>query len=418
MKTEAQPRIPDRWLPWTRPAWALAALASLGTFAGTLLLTRQFADNLPERVALGLAALGWSVDGYFWFTVATIAPLFLVFFVVGAAIFWLRPHERMAFFTSIFLMSFGAANSFSPAKEYLLLVADAPSAFAIPNFIAGMLSFGLLATFFALFPDGQLASRWMGWIAVEGFILSLLWNLFPSVVGDFTGPWGSVTLIAALVMFGGSMAGQVWRYRRYATPVQKQQTKMLVFGLVLIVGILVIPSFLVYSVNVADPRMSVLFDLSVSVTNLAFVLLPVAIAISILRYRLWDIDILIRKTLQYALLTGLLALVYFGSVVLLQSIFRAATGGQSPGVIVLSTLLIAALFTPLRRRVQDVIDRRFFRKKYDAQQVLAAFAVTARDETDLDALTGELQRVVEGTIQPEGVGVWLVDQSSAEASRR
>lgn len=399
--------IPPSWQPWSRLVWALAVVCSIATFVGTLGLTRHFADNLPERVAVGLAALGWSADGYFWFTVATIAPLFFVYAVVGAAIFWLRPQERMAFFTSIFLMSFGAANAFTPAKEYLLLVADAPPAFTIPNFVAGMLSFGLLATFFALFPDGQLAPRWMGWIAAEGFIFSLLWNLFPGVVGDFTGPWGPVALVAALVMLGGSMAGQVWRYRHYATPVQKQQTKMLVYGLVLIVGILVIPSFLVYSANVADPRMGLLFDLSVSVTNLAFVLLPVAIAVSILRYRLWEIDILIRKTLQYALLTGLLALVYFGSVVLLQSIFRAVTGGQSPAVIVLSTLLIAALFTPLRGRVQQVIDRRFYRRKYDAQQVLAAFAVTARDETDLDALTRELQQVVESTMQPDGVGVWL-----------
>jgi MFS family permease len=364
-------------------------------------------DGLPERVALGLAALGWSREAYFWFTAATIAPLFLIFFSVGAAIFWLRSHDRMAFFTSIFLMSFGAANAFSPAKEYLSLVAAAPLWFAVPNFIAGMLSFGLLATFFALFPDGQFVPRWMGWIAAEGFLLSLAWNLFPALVGDFTGPLSGAVLAGAFVMFIGSMAGQVWRYRSYATPVQKQQTKMLVFGLVMIVGILVIPSFLVYSASVADPRMSLLFDLSVSVTNLAFVLLPVSIGIAILRYRLWDIDVIIRKTLQYAVLTGLLALVYFGSIVLLQAIFHAFTGGQSPGVIVISTLLIAALFTPLRRRVQNVIDRRFYRKKYDAAQVLAQFARTVRDETDLDSLTAALSQVVDETIRPVGVAIWL-----------
>ena len=407
MSSENPSSIPDRWLPWTHTAWALAALASLGTFVGTLLLTRQFADNLPERVALGLAALGWSHDIYFWFTVVTIAPLFTSSFVVGAAIFWLRPHDRMAFFTSVFLMTFGASNAFPPAREYLSLVATAPAAFAIPNFVAGMLSFGLLATFFAMFPDGQFALRWMRWIALEGFLLSLAWNLFPAVVGDFSGPYAFVVLIAVSVMFGGSLAGQVWRYRNYATPAQKQQTKWFVFGLALIVGFMMTPSVVLYGLNAADPKISVLIDLFVSTAGQAFILLPLSIGIAILRYRLWDIDILIRKTLQYALLTALLALVYFGTIVLLQTIFGSVTGTQSPALIVISTLLIAAFFTPLRRRVQAVIDRRFFRKKYDAQQVLAAFALTARDETDLAELTGELQRVVVETLQPEGVGVWL-----------
>ncbi|RLT39980.1 MAG: hypothetical protein DWI57_09280 [Chloroflexi bacterium] len=399
--------IPLSWLPWIRTAWALAALASLGTFVGTLLLTRQFADNLPERVALGLTALGWSHDAWFWFTIVTIAPLFTSGFVVGVAIFWLRPHDRMAFFTSVFLMTFAASNSFSPAKEYLSVVASAPLAFAIPNFLAGMLSFGLLAVFFATFPDGQFAPRWMRWIAAEGFLLSLAWNLFPAIVGDFSGPYANVVLVAVSVMFGGSLAGQVWRYRNYATPVQKQQTKWFVFGLVLIVGFLLVPSVILYGLDAADPKASVQIDLFVGAGNLAFLLLPISIAIAILRYRLWDIDILIRKTLQYALLTALLALAYFGSVVLLQSLFRSLTGGQSPAVVVISTLLIAALFTPLRRRVQEFIDRRFFRQKYDAQQVLAAFAITARDETDLAALTGELQRVVQETLQPEGISIWL-----------
>ncbi|RLT45064.1 MAG: hypothetical protein DWI57_01705 [Chloroflexi bacterium] len=143
----------------------------------------------------------------------------------------------------------------------------------------------------------------------------------------------------------------------------------------------------------------------------SILLLPISLAIAITRYRLFDIDLIIRRTLQYTLLTGLLALVYFGGVVILQGILGPLTGSaNSPIVTVITTLSIAALFTPLRRRVQDFIDRRFFRKKYDAQQVLAAFALTARDETDLAALTGELQRVVQETLQPEHVSVWLRKQ--------
>ena len=140
----------------------------------------------------------------------------------------------------------------------------------------------------------------------------------------------------------------------------------------------------------------------------AFLCLPVSLAIAITRYRLWDIDIIIRRTLIYSALTAVLALAYFGSVVTLQSILSAVTGeNRSALATVLSTLAIAALFGPVRNRVQAAIDRRFYRKKYDAQQVLAQFAVTARDETDLDALTGELVRVVQETMQPEMVTVWL-----------
>ena len=133
---------------------------------------------------------------------------------------------------------------------------------------------------------------------------------------------------------------------------------------------------------------------------------------------IWDIDVIIRKTLVYGVLTALLALVYFGGVVLLQRLVGTLTGAaQSPLAVVVSTLAIFILFAPLRGRIQDGIDRRFFRKKYDSQQVLAQFAQTARDETDLDALTTELARVVQETLQPEGVSVWLKESAPVQGRR-
>lgn len=143
-----------------------------------------------------------------------------------------------------------------------------------------------------------------------------------------------------------------------------------------------------------------------TIMNLIATLIPITFAVAILRANLWDIDVVIRRTTVYAVLTALLATVYFGSVVVLQRLLSPFTGESTPAV-VLSTLLIAGLFLPLRRRIQGVIDRRFFRRKYDAEKVLQQFAATVRDETDLDALTAELVRVIQETMQPEHVSIWL-----------
>jgi hypothetical protein len=140
---------------------------------------------------------------------------------------------------------------------------------------------------------------------------------------------------------------------------------------------------------------------------IGFASIPVAAGIAILRYRLYDIDFLINRTLVYGTLTATLALVYLGGVVSLQRVFVLLTGQGSQLAIVASTLAIAALFNPLRRRVQAFVDRRFFRRKYDAAKTLAQFSSKLRDETDLDALSNELVAVVRETLQPTHVSLWL-----------
>jgi hypothetical protein len=145
----------------------------------------------------------------------------------------------------------------------------------------------------------------------------------------------------------------------------------------------------------------------VLVGTAAFTVPSLGISLAILQHHLWDIDVIIRRTLQYSVLTGLLALIYFGLVVVFQTLFSTISNQQSEIFIVISTLVIAAIFNPLRNRVQAFIDRRFYRKKYNAEQALAQFALTARDEVDMDKLTAALLGVVEETVQPETVSLWL-----------
>lgn len=153
--------------------------------------------------------------------------------------------------------------------------------------------------------------------------------------------------------------------------------------------------------------MEYLGDLAGTLDNLAIVIFYLAIGIAITRYRLFDIDVIIRKTLVYTILIAALAFVFFGGVALLQTLFQAISGEQSAAGIVLSTLKIAGLFNPLRRRVQDFLDRRFYRRKYDAEQALASFAAHARGEMDIDQLSSELTVVVSETVQPESITLWL-----------
>jgi hypothetical protein len=159
------------------------------------------------------------------------------------------------------------------------------------------------------------------------------------------------------------------------------------------------------------------FDLLFTVVLLSFGGVPVAVGIAVLRYRLYDIDLLINRALVYGSLTAMLVLVYFGVVVSLQAALRSLTGQESTLAVVASTLAIAALFSPLRRRVQAFVDRRFYRRKYDAAKTLAAFSARLRDETNLDALSEDLVGVVRGTMQPEHVSLWLRPDTSSRSRR-
>jgi hypothetical protein len=268
----------------------------------------------------------------------------------------------------------------------------------------------LMALLVLLFPDGRLPSRrWrlFVWMIVAGVVAMSIWNAFTpgpldSSIYTLENPYGLETLapltdlfnviivILLLFAFGIPLVSLILRIRR-SQGQQRQQFKWFVFAAALLL--------------IASPSGPSELLIVQSLFIAAVLFLPIAVGIAILRYRLYDIDLIIRRTLAYSVLTGLLVLFYLGSVVLLQSLFRALVGGTSPLAIVISTLGIAALFAPLRRRVQDFIDRRFYRRKYDAAQTLDRFAATARQEVELDTLTAELVQVIEETVQPEHVSL-------------
>ncbi len=256
-------------------------------------------------------------------------------------------------------------------------------------------------------------------VALLWLLVCIPWNYGVGTRFDIMNWPEAIFYPLIMVMWLSWPVSQVIRYRRYSTAVERQQTKWVVYALAMVATGLAtfyvfatamdpnLPRYMMTSVGPATAQAVTVYLGWQTAMRILFLLVPVAFALSILRYGLYDIDLVIRRTLQYGVLTMLLALVFFGAVTLLTSLLSAITGQQSALALVISTLLIAALFNPLRRRVQNGIDRRFFRRKYDAQQVLARFAVTARDETDLDALTTELLRVVQETMEPKSVSIWL-----------
>ena len=309
------------------------------------------------------------------------------------------------------------------AASYAAYALVEPGTLVAPLTISHVLGLGnqvalALAPFlFLLFPTGRLPSRrWrpLAWIsALSGAMILVLVFLFdnPDKVGGTIGVMAGSVVLVIFATIALSAFSLLFRYRR-ASGVERQQLKWVAFAAVLAASFLVGQQLAwLAALLVAYSLGGELLSLNRSLENLlnvAFnVCLYTGVGIAILRHRLYDIDIIINRTLVYGTLTVSLALLYFGGVLSLQGLLRALTGQGSQLAIVASTLAIAALFNPLHRRIQGFIDRRFYRKKYDARKTLEEYSTKLRDETNLDELSGDLVRVVRETVQPEHVTVWL-----------
>jgi hypothetical protein len=298
-----------------------------------------------------------------------------------------------------------------------------PLPFALFSFYEIVIGWFALFLMVLHFPDGKIYPPGAASLVYCLFGISVLLNILiffgnASLYAGLANPFTiqvlqkynkPLTLLSVLILSPALvlvLLSPVLRYRK-GSHLERQQIKWLaLFGGLLVIGTIL--GFVVYPLitggqlfNRENNLLSLIFFSSMSLFP------PIAIGIAVLRYRLWDIDIIIRRTLVYGGLTATLAVVYFSSVVLLQGLFEAVSGQRSAVAIVISTLVIAALFNPLRRRIQNDIDRRFFRQKYDADKVVAAFSASLRAEVDLEDLQAQIVSVVQETLQPEQVSLWL-----------
>ena len=374
-------------------------------------------------MALGLLALGSVLVllaygliqgaasvGTTWANELAYLAFMLAFSTVGALVAWKRPGNPIGWLLlgSVLCYAVGGAG----------VTVGAPALIAWAGAWAWGVGVGLAVVTLLLFPDGHLPSRrwrpalWLAVIGIIGFIVGA--GFGAPTIGDSTVPnpfavQGSLgealgalqeafplVIVAALL----ALVSVVVRFRR-SRGIEREQIKWVLYAAALVgVGLVAqLPIFIVMPPDAAG-------NASNAIATTAFACVPVAIGIAVLRYRLYDIDVLIRRTLVYGATTGAIALAFFGGIVVLQAVLRPVTSGSELAVAI-STLVSFALFQPLRGRVQRAVDRRFYRAKYDAEHTVDVFAARLRDDVDLDSLRAALLDAVTDTLQPAHASVWI-----------
>jgi hypothetical protein len=397
----------------SRLGWGLLAGSAALLAAGNVVVATAPLPTLPAPDRWGVLAVLFSLA-------------YLVFSLVGALIVSRRPENvvgwlfcAIGFVNACWVFTIGyATRALAGGADWLpagQLAAWLDNVLAVPG---GW----LLLPVFYLFPTGRpLSARWGMLIRIVALAMGvgMVVAAFepgpvaqievgvdnPLGISSLRGPLGALDLLLGVVQAGLAAAGVaclVVRFRRGGS-LERLQIKWFAyasgFALVMLVVLAVQAIAGLGEGGLADAVASTLLFLAV-------LAIPVSVGVAILRYRLYDIDLLINRTLVYGSLTAVLLGTYFGGIAALQGLFVLLTGQQSSLAVVASTLAIAALFNPLRRRMQSFIDRRFYRRKYDARKTLEAFSARLREETDLDALNDELVGVVEETMQPEHLSLW------------
>jgi hypothetical protein len=408
-------RLQGRWLLLARGGWITLVVLTLAIYfaslpvyvaqlqticIGTYGTVCTYLQLTPEQ-GEALKGFGLSPGDYAASMVAFTLTSVVVCLVVSTVIIWRRSHDRMALLVALMLVTFG------PISGATITVPASLSPWQVPSECLYFLANALFALVFLLFPTGQFVPRWTRWTIVVFLAGQVPYIFFPRA--PFTLKIHADAL-GYLMLLGGAaivVAVQLYRYRRVSNSLQQQQTKWVVFGLAVPAAVFVggnLPGLL-FPV-LASPGS--LYPVAYNVVSILLTLfIPLSFGFAMLRYRLWEIDVLINRTLVYGTLTAILTGIYVGLVIGLQALLRGIISQDNGVAIVISTLAIYILFQPLRQRLQRLIDRRFYRSKYDAAKIIEAFSSTLRQEVDLDQLREHLLAVVQETMQPTHVSLWL-----------
>jgi hypothetical protein len=400
-------RLHGRWRLLVRGGWVIVVIGTLGIYVASLPVylaqlrtpcagsACSYQQLTPAQVGT-LTGLGLSQGGYAAYTVVLALANIAVCLAVSTVIALRRPEDRMALIVAFMLVTLGPLMMSES-------VAASLSLWQAPNQYLSDLCIALLLLVFALFPTGRFVPAWMLWPIVVMTITSAV----PTALATLKIRALNLGFVVFLVEAALLVVVQLHRYRRVSSPLQQQQTKWVVFGFAVLITcwVVAILPYLLFPV-LAQPG-SLFLPVFIAIQGLTLPLIPLSFGIAMLRYRLWDIDALINRALVYGPLTITLTGVYGGLVIGLQSLLRGLIRADNALAIVLSTLAIVVLVQPLRRRLQAFIDRRFFRRKYDAARTLAAFSATLRQEMDLDQLRVKVLAVVQETLQPAHTSLWL-----------
>lgn len=396
-----------------RVAWVAVVAAGLGLTV--LAIPGEYQLQMEAAFGLygdSLRQLGIPPEWYAFYRTALQVNFIVAFTAISAGIFLHRSDDWMVIAVSLAGITFALLF----VTMLVPLGARQPE-FALPVvLLRGIGLSSSLIVYYFLLPDGRFVPKRARILALLWLGLVVVWCLAPEVPANLihASTW-SRTLPLALTIyalfFGSGVVAQVYRYRRYSSPTQRQQTKWVVLGTsTAVTGFMLfyLPVTLFPELNRSGSVADLLYwTIGLPIYHLLVLTAPVSIGLSILRYHLWRVDVIINRALVYSTLTVCLAIVYFGSIVVLHSLLAGLWGSSYDLAVAASTLAIAATFNPLRRRIKHTIDRQFFRDQYEIARMLAVFGISARREVDVDTLSSRLIEVVDKAMQSTQTSLWL-----------